>query len=407
MFVDLSPLKNNAEFRKLFTGQTVSFFGSMMSYVAIPYQTYEITKSSFLVGLISSVQLVPLLIAGLYGGALADMVDRRKLLLIAEAGLFITMLLFLVNSMLPNPSIVILMILAAVSSALVGLHRPAMDAIVPQLVEKKDLQAVAALGSLRYAIGAVAGPALAGVLIAAVGVKATYAIDALTFLISIWALWLMKPVPTPEALEKADLNSIKEGIRFAYKNPLILGTYLVDIVAMVFAMPLALFPQLAEEFNQKKHLGLLYAAMPIGAGVVSLFSKPLNKYNRHGAGVILAATVWGIFVTLMAFSPDLLWMSAALFMAGAADSVSAIYRSTIWNEVIPPNVRGRLGSLNMLSYMVGPLIGNMRAGSMAAITGTHHSILWGGVLCVIACASCIWIFPTFWNYRSATVYSEQ
>lgn len=406
MFVDLSPLRKNPEFRKLFIGQTVSFFGSMMTYVAIPYQTYEITKSSFQVGLISTVQLIPLLFAGLYGGALADTFDRRRLLLTAEIGLFFVALLFLVNSILPNPSILILMILAALSSALVGLHRPAMDAIVPQLVEKKDLQAVAALGSLRYSIGAVAGPALAGVLISIVGVKITYIIDAATFLISIWALWLMKPVPTPEALAKADLNSIKEGIQFALKNPLILGTYLVDIIAMVFAMPLALFPQLAEEFNQKKHLGLLYAAMPIGAGIVSLFSKPLSKYDRHGAGVILAATSWGIFITFMAFAPDLLWMSVALFMAGAADSVSAIYRSTIWNEVIPSNVRGRLGSLNMLSYMVGPLIGNMRAGSMASVTNTHLSILWGGIMCVVTCAACVWVFPTFWKYRSATVYSE-
>ena len=403
MFVDLSPLRKNAEFRKLFIGQTVSFFGSMMTYVAIPYQTYELTKSSFMVGLISSVQLVPLVIAGLYGGALADTLDRRKLLISAEIGLFICALLFLANCFLPVPSIAILMVLAALSSALVGLHRPAMDAIVPQLVEKKDLQPVAALGSLRYAIGAVAGPALAGVLIASVGVKATYIIDALTFLISIWALWLMKPVKTIGALEKADLKAIIDGIQYAYKTPVILGTYLVDIIAMVFAMPMALFPQLADEFDQKKHLGLLYAAMPIGAGVISLFSKPLGHFKRHGAGVILAATGWGVFVTAMAFATDLIWMSVALFMAGAADSVSAIYRSTIWNEVIPENVRGRLGSLNMLSYMVGPLIGNVRAGSMAAMFNTHISILWGGILCVMACASCVWIFPAFWKYRSETV----
>ncbi|AZZ35466.1 MFS transporter [Bdellovibrio sp. qaytius] len=403
MFVDLSPLKRNSEFRKLFTGQTVSFFGSMMTYVAIPYQTYELTKSSFMVGVISSVQLIPLVIAGLYGGALADTFDRRKLLIYSEIGLFFCSLLFLANCFLPVPSIAILMVIAALSSALVGLHRPSMDAIVPQLVEKKDLQPVAALGSLRYAVGAVAGPALAGVLIASVGVKATYIIDALTFLISIWALWSMKSVVTPQALEKADLKSIIEGIKYAYKNKLILGTYLVDIIAMVFAMPMALFPQLADEFNQKKHLGLLYAAMPVGAGLISLFSKPLGKYHRHGAGVILAATGWGVFITAMAFAPDLIWMSVALLMAGAADSVSAIYRSTIWNEVIPPHVRGRLGSLNMLSYMVGPLIGNVRAGSMASMTNSHLAILWGGILCVIACASCIWIFPTFWSYRSETV----
>lgn len=399
MFIDLSPLRHNLQFRKLFIGQTVSFLGSMMTYVAVPFQAYEITKSSFLVGLISSIQLVPLLLAGLYGGALADSVDRRKLMLASEWGLFICSLGFVANCFLPNPSYILLALLAALSSALVGIHRPAIDALVPQIVEKKHLTAVAALGSLRYAIGAVAGPALGGILISQFGAAATYTVDALTFLISIWALSSMQSIPIPQALEKISFASILEGLRYAYTTPVILGTYLVDIIAMVFAMPMALYPQLADEFQQKSQLGLLYAAIPLGAGFISLFSKPLDKFNRHGAGVILSATIWGVFIVCMAFAPNLYWMALALFMAGVADSVSAIYRSTIWNEVIPTNIRGRLGSLNMLSYMVGPLIGNVRAGTVASISSTHISILSGGVLCTLACAACVWIFPQFWNYR--------
>lgn len=403
MFIDLSPLKNNPQYRKLFIGQTVSFFGSMMTYVAVPFQAYEITKSSFHVGLISSLQLIPLLIAGLYGGALADSVDRRKLLIYSEWGLFFCSLGFMANAMMGQPSYVILALLASLSSALVGIHRPAMDAIVPQIVNRKDLNSVAALGSLRYAIGAVGGPALGGILISQVGVTATFGLDALTFLISIWALSSMNSIQIPQALEKIDWNSILEGLKYAWHQPIILGTYLVDIIAMLFAMPMALYPQLADEFKQPSLLGLLYAAIPLGAAAISIFSKPLDKIERQGAGVILSATFWGIFIILMAFAPNLYWMAAALFLAGAADSISAIYRSTIWNETIPTNIRGRLGSLNMLSYMVGPLLGNIRAGSMAAVSSSFISILSGGILCTIACIACIWIFPKFWSYKRIAV----
>ncbi len=399
MFIDLKPLKNNSEFRKLFIGQTISFFGSMMTYVAIPFQIYEVSKSSFLVGLVSTIQLIPLLLAGLYGGALADSKDRRKLLIFSEVGLLLATIAFIINSTLSSPSIVLIFILAGVSSALVGLHRPAMDALVPQIIQKEEMTAVSALSSLRYAIGAVGGPALGGILISKYGSIWTYSIDAATFVISIVALVQMKSIPIPNALEKVNFQSIKEGLKYAVNTPVILGTYLVDIIAMVFAMPTAIFPQIADELNQKKDLGLLYAAIPLGAGLISLFSKPLDKIQRQGAGVIIAATLWGIFITLMAFGPDLYWMAMALFLAGAADSISAIFRGTIWNEVIPSNIRGRLGSLNMLSYMVGPLIGNMRAGTMASLSGTHFSLLVGGILCTLACVLCIWIFPSFWSYH--------
>ncbi len=400
MFIDLSPLKENTEYRKLFIGQTVSFFGSMMTYVAIPYQAYEITKSSFHVGLISTFQLIPLLAAGLYGGALADATERRKLLLWSEIGLFVCTLGFILNSYLSQPSYYLLVLIAALSSVLVGIHRPAMDAIVPQIVKKEHLPAVAALGSLRYSIGAVAGPALGGILISQFGTISTYSIDALTFLISAFAIYKMKSVQIPFAENNVSFKSILEGIRYAYKTPVILGTYLVDIIAMVFAMPMALYPQMVSEMNISSKLGWLYAAIPLGAATTSIFSKPFSKIKRHGAGVIMAATAWGIFIILMAFTQNIYIILSCLILAGAADNVSAIYRSTIWNEVIPANIRGRLGSLNMLSYMVGPLIGNVRAGSMAAMTNTHISILSGGILCTVICFACIWIFPKFWDYQS-------
>jgi MFS family permease len=177
---------------------------------------------------------------------------------------------------------------------------------------------------------------------------------------------------------------------------------LVDIIAMVFAMPLALYPQIVDELGQLQYLGWLYAAIPLGAGFISVFSKPLDKVQRQGAGVIVSATIWGVFIVVMAFSTDVRMMAACLFVAGMADAVSGIYRQTIWNEVIPTNIRGRLGSLNMLSYMIGPLIGNARAGAVASVSTTHFSILSGGILCVLGCVGSVWLFPKFWSYQRTT-----
>ena len=399
MFIDVSPLKNNEEFRKLFLGQTISFLGSMMTYVAIPYQAYAIKQDSFYVGLISSIQLIPLVLAGLYGGALADSADRRKLLLYSEWGLLLISLLFVINSLLANPSYILLCLLAAFSSALVGIHRPAMDALIPQIVDKKDLISVSALGSLRYAIGAVTGPALGGILISMYGAVATYLIDAFSFLISIYFIYRMKSLAKPSVTNKANLNSIIEGIQYAVKNPVLLGTYLVDIIAMVFAMPMALYPEIVHSINKKDLLGWLYAAIPLGAGFTSLFSGKFQLIRRHGAAVILAATSWGFFIIGMGLTSNIYFMIICLFLAGAADNISAIYRSTIWNESIPTEIRGRLGSLNMLSYMIGPLIGNLRAGTISSLTSPQFSILSGGILCAIFCFASIWIFPTFWKYK--------
>lgn len=402
MLINLRPLRHNREFRLLFLGQTISFLGSMMTYVAIPYQIYELTKSSFMVGLLGAVQLAPLVLAGLYGGAIADTMDRRKLLLYSEGLLTLTAILMAINTAMPEPSVVFLFVTAAMASIFVGFHRPAMEALTPQLVEKKDLAPVAALASLRYAIGAVGAPAVGGWLIASYGLKWTYLIDGLTYFVSLGCLWAMKPVPKPESEEKAGWKSIKSGFKYAFSQPVILGTYIVDIVAMIFAMPMALYPALAEGWGGATAAGWLYAALPLGAMFISLFSGFVGKVRRQGAGVIVAACFWGSYVALLAFSPNLYWAVACLALAGAADAVSAIYRQTIWNESIPTNLRGRLAGLNMLSYMIGPLVGNARAGLVASATSNFTSILSGGVLCLLGCLGLVWILPEFWRYRTQT-----
>ncbi len=400
MFINLSPLKNNREYRLLFLGQTVSFIGSMMSYVAIPYQIYQLTKSSFQVGLLGAIQLVPLIIAGMYGGALADNMDRRKLLLISELALSVCTGLLIVNSLLPNPSVILLFIAAGLSSIFVGLHRPAMEAITPQIVSKEDYPAVAALGGLRYSIGAIVAPALGGWLIAQFGISWTYGIDTLTYVFSLICLYRMKSVIAPKSEKGVSVASIVEGLKYAVHNKVILGTYVVDIIAMIFAMPMALFPSMAEHWGGANAAGWLYSAIPIGALVISLLSGKLSSYKRYGAGVILAAIVWGIFIIALAFAGNLYLAVACLAMAGAADAISAIYRQTIWNESIPMDFRGRLAGLNMLSYMTGPMLGNARAGFVASVSSNYMSILSGGVLCVIGCLAMIWVLPKFWAFES-------
>lgn len=400
MLIDLGPLKNNKQYRLLFLGQTISFFGSMMSYVAIPYQIFQLTQSSFQVGLLGAVQLIPLVIAGMYGGALADNMDRRKLLLFSEIALAICTVLLIINTLLPSPSVILLFFLAALSSVFVGLHRPAMEAITPQIVSKDDYAAVAALGSLRYSIGAIAAPALGGILIAKYGIAFSYGFDTATYIISLFCVWKMKSVVAPKSEKGVSLDSIRDGLMYAIKQPVILGTYIVDILAMVLAMPMALFPAMSVNWGGATAAGWLYAGIPVGALAVSLFSGALSKYKRFGAGVIVSATVWGVFIALLAYATNL-WVAVAfLALAGAADSVSAIYRQTIWNESIPMDFRGRLAGLNMLSYMIGPLIGNARAGFIASTTSNFWSILSGGILSVIACLATIWVLPKFWKYRS-------
>lgn len=405
MLLNVAPLKNSKNFRLLYIGQVISFLGSMISYTALPYQVYLLTKSSFLVGMIGSVQLAPLVITGLYGGALADSMDRRKLLVIAELLMCLASGLLIVNSLMAAPSVMLIFIAAGSMSAFVGLHRPSMEALTPQVVSKEDFTSVAALNSFRYSIGAIVGPALGGMVIAQFGLTAAYSLDLLTFFVSLVCLYNLKDLPQLAEKSSVSLSSIKEGIRYAMSKPELVGTYLVDIIAMLFAMPVALFPALAEGWGGAKSVGLLYSAMPIGSLFLTLFSGWTKNIRRHGAGVILAATGWGVAIIGLAFAGHIYVAVLFLALAGASDSVSALYRSTIWNETVPSHYRGRLAALEMLSYMTGPLLGNMRAGLMASEMGNFNSIFIGGVLCVIACLSCIWIFPKFWSYRSEIKFS--
>jgi len=400
MLLDLSPLRRHRDFRLLFIGQFVSFFGSMITYVAVPYQVYQLTHSNPLVGLLGTVQLVPLLLFGLLGGAFADAMDRRRLLIRAEVLLALVSLGLALNALLPHPSVALIFVLSGAMSAINGFHRPTLEAITPRLVERDELPATAALSSLRGVLGAVAGPAVGGVCIAVLGMGATYLIDVATFIVSLVALARMSAMPAAEGTAKPGLRSIVEGLDYARRRPELMGTYIVDIVAMLFAMPMALFPAMAQVWGGATAAGWLYSAMPIGSFVITALSGWTKRVSRRGAAVILAAAAWGVAVVFLGYAPNLIVAVVCLVLAGGADMVSGLFRMTIWNETIPAHLRGRLAGVEMISYMTGPLLGNARAGWMAGARSVQFSIVAGAVICIGAVLLCVPLLPAFWRYRS-------
>ncbi|HEY3498013.1 MAG TPA: MFS transporter, partial [Polyangiaceae bacterium] len=332
LFLDLSPLRKHRDYRLLYLGQVLSFVGSMLTYVAVPYQVFQLTRSSLWVGLLGTAQLIPLLVAALFGGALADTMDRRRLLVISEIVMAGCSLVLVANSLLAKPSAVVVFVVSAAMSGVNGFHRPALDALTPRLVEREDMTAVSALAFLRFNIGAIGGPALAGFLIARFGVAVTYAIDFVSFGASVACLALLRPIATPKLEESSSIARIAEGLRYAIRRPELIGTYVVDIVAMLFAMPMALFPGMGERWGGASATGWLYSAMSIGALSMTALSGWASRVKRHGAAVVLAAGTWGVAIVALGFAPNLPLAIACLALAGAADAVSGLFRMTVWNQ---------------------------------------------------------------------------
>jgi MFS family permease len=399
VLLDVSPLLRHRDFRLLFIGQMVSAFGNFLTYVALPVQVYSLTKSSAIVGLLGAIQLVPLAITALWGGALADAMDRRRLLLWCETLLLCGALVLAANSMLDRPSVPMLFGIAAFMSAVGGFHTPSLESLTPTLVAAADLPAVSALASLRGITAAIAGPALAGMSIAIFGFPFTFGMDALTFAISLVALFLIRSMPTARSAGPAGFASIMQGFVYAASRPELIGTYLVDIVALTFAMPMAVFPALAAQWGGAHAIAYLYSAMSVGGLLVTLFSGWTARVQRRGAAVVIAAALWGVAITALGVASSLPVAIACLILAGAADMVSGLFRMTIWNETIPSHLRGRMAAIEQLSYMTGPLLGNVRAGFMAERFGLARSIVAGGIVCVAGVVACVPILPEFWRYQ--------
>ncbi|MBV9579406.1 MAG: MFS transporter [Chloroflexi bacterium] len=397
--VDISPLRHR-EFRLLFWGQLISFLGSMVTYVAVPYQVYQLTHSPLMVGLLGLAQLGPILGLSMVGGAIADATDRRATALATEVAFALLSTLLFVNAILPQPQLWAIFVLAAIQAGLFALQRPSLDALMPRLVDKTDLTAAGALNATRGTIGMLLGPAIGGVLIATVGLPATYAVDALSFAASLLALALMRASPPLLGGEQPSLRGVLDGWSFARSRAELIGTYVVDIVAMVFGMPEALFPAIAESLGGPAVLGLLYSAPALGALIASGTSGWTNHVHRHGLAVILSATIWGVAIIGFGLASTPALALPMLAMAGGADAVSGIFRMSIWNHTVPDELRGRLASIEMVSYTSGPALGNAESGLVAGLFSVPASVISGGVLCVLGCAVCFVLLPRFRDYRA-------
>jgi MFS family permease len=398
--VDVSPLRDNRDFRLLFIGQGVSFAGSMITYVAVPYQAYALSRSSLVVGLVSVAELLPILVMSFVGGALADAIDRRRMVRITEASLCTVTGVLVINAALPHPQLWVLFVSVGIAAGIDAVQRPSLDAMVPRLVARERLSAAAALESLRGNLGQVLGPPVAGVLIATVGLPVTYGVDVASFAASLLALSLMRAVPPPPGAQRVSFASLLAGLRFASHRQDLLGSYLVDMNAMFFGMPMALFPQIATTFGGPAVLGVLYTAPSVGALLASVTSGWTQAVRHHGRAIGFAAAAWGVAIIGFGLAPALWIALVALVAAGAADMISGLFRSTLWNQTIPDAMRGRLAGIEMISYSSGPALGNLESGIVGALAGVRASVVSGGALCVLGTAVLCALLPRFWNYRA-------
>jgi len=396
--IDLTPLKKYRDFRLLWSAGLFSYFGSMITFVALPFQVKELTNSYWAVGLIGAVEIIPLIIFGLYGGVLADYVDRKKMIWLTEFGTLVATAVLLLNSLREKPSVILIFAIAAIFAALSGLKRPSQDAILPRLVNHDDLPSASALMSLRWQFGGIVGPSVGGLLVATYGASAGYLVDCLTFAISLSLLARIKSVPPLIARTAPSIQSLVEGIRYAFSRKDLLGTYFVDLAAMFLAMPMALFPFWADEIGAPWALGLFYSSITAGAVVVTIFSGWMRHYPKHGRAVVFGALGWGVAIAFAGTSNSLIIVITCLVIAGAFDQVSALFRGFIWNQSIPDELRGRLAGIEMLSYLLGPLGGQARAGGMAAMTSLRFSVVGGGLMCIGFVIAIAAVMPAFRNY---------
>ena len=410
LVADIAPLRTSRDFRLVFASRTITLFGSQATEVALLVQARQLTGSAVAVGLLGAVELVPLVVFGLCGGALADRLDRRRLIRWCEAGLGGCAALLLINASLPRPMVWPLYLIAAVMMALAALQRPSLDASVPRIVSRDQLTAAAALLSLSANASVIVGTTLGGLLATWPGPGAVYVLDVASFAFSLGFLRWLGPLPAPVAADGEDgpaggLGGLLAGLRYARGRPELIGSYLADLAAMTFAYPNALFPFMAAELHAPWAVGLMFAAPSAGALAASATSGWTGRVHRHGRAIALAAAAWGLAITGFGLAPDIGVALALLVLAGGADMLSGIFRSALWNTTIPDSLRGRLAGVELLSYGLGPSAGQIRAGAVASVTTPRFSLWSGGLLCAIAVAAVCVALPGFERYSARSASS--
>lgn len=397
MFLDLSPLRVSRDYRLLFFGQLVSFFGSMMTFIVVPWQMYQLTQSSAMVGYIYLAEFVPMVVLAFVGGAMADFLDKRKMLRLTEIGQTLTTTILLLNSLLPRPQIWVLFLCVALHAGLAAVQRPAFESFIQKIIPPDLISAVMALNSIRWSIGAIISPAVAGIIATQLSATVAYSIDLITFIASLIAVFLLRAVPSPENAERPSWQGIKRAWKYAFSRQELLGTYFIDIAAMFFAMPQALYPALAVIYGDK-YVGFFPAAIAAGALLASLTSGWTKNVHRHGAMVTAAALLWGVAILLFGMTDSIVVALLFLGAAGFFDMISGIFRGAIWNQTIPNYLRGRLASIEMISYLTGPMLGSAKMGIVAESFGLKAALISGGVLCVVSVAGAALFLPRFFTY---------
>jgi MFS family permease len=402
--IDVSPLRTSRDFRMLFASGVISYLGSMFTFVAIPLQAQQLTGSFVVVGLLGLAEVIPIVVFGLWGGALADHVDRRTLILATEIGAALCSTVLLVNALLPEPQVWVLFVVGALFATVDALQRPSLEALVPQTVPHERLGGAAALMSLRWSVGFVLGTSVGGLVAAYFGVEFAYAIDIASYAVSFLLLTRLTHRGRVSDVDEPmpGLRSIAEGLRYSWGRKDLLGTYAIDTLAMVLAFPWAVFPFVAEKYDAPWALGLLYAASSIGSTIASLTSGWTSHVHRHGRAIVVAASLYGLAIAGFGLSPTLLVALLFLVLAGATDMVSGVFRSLVWNQSIPDELRGRLAGIEMLSYSIGPQLGSARVSLGAQWRGLGFSIASGGFLCAAGVVALAAALPTMWNYDVRT-----
>jgi MFS family permease len=407
IIVDTRPLKIPA-FRRLWLSTVVTAVGTQLTAVAVPKQVFDLTGSSAYVGLSGLVALVPLLVFGLWGGAIADAVDRRKLLLVTNVGVAITSALLWLQAFANFGSVWLVLVLLAANQAFFAINMPTRGAVVARLVPAELLPSANALNTTMSTFGAVFGPLMAGALIPVLGLSTLYLIDVIALTITLFAVWRLPSIPPLNGpSRRAGMRDVIDGFKYLAGQKILLASFVADIIAMVFGMPRALIPEMAERtFGDPPGggpaLGWLYAALPAGAMLIGLFSGWLTRIHRQGVAVVISICAWGAAVAAFGLAHSL-WL-AVLFMAaaGAADMVSAVYRMAILQTATTDEMRGRLQGVFTVVVAGGPRIADVTHGWGAAVFGTAAAATTGGLLVIVLVLASMLVLPAFWRYRAPT-----
>jgi MFS family permease len=404
--IDMRPLRVPA-YRRLWIGNAVSFYGFQFTAVAVPVQMYAMTGDSFWVGLLGVAALVPLLVFGLWGGAVADAVDRRLLLLASSALMWTATLGLLAQAFLRADRKMLLLGLVALQSIAFAVSMPARQAIVPRLVPVEQVPAANTLGFTTSNAATVLGPLTAGVVFASspleVGLPIAYGVDAALFTVVLWACLRLPPVPPTRAgARPVGLRGVADGLRYLATAPVLLLSFAIDIIAMVLAMPRALFPEVAtERFGGGAAVGWLYSAIAIGSVLGGLTSGWIGRVHRQGLALVVAVVCWGLAIAFSGLAGRLWVMVLLLAAAGAADLVSAVYRTSLLQTYAPDRLRGRLQGVFTVVVAGGPRLGDLRAGAMAGAYGVGLAWVGGGVAAAVLAVLLAVAFPSLLRYSSA------